>query len=1081
MTEDLSRNDTEDAGDQVADSGPDGESQGFTGAEGAEQLIGQASTMVGRPAPGETVEISAQPGQTYVLDFDPSQARALVEGDNLILVFEDGGQIVFENLVNLAQLEDSPSIQYAGADIIALLQAQGIIPGVFDSFDLIQPEPGQVILIQAELGQRFIITFDPALAQISVDGDNLIMTFSDGGQIVIAGLGSLADQPDAPLFSIAGNEITGGTLLGTAVAITSDESAPDATATLETAAGDDDPVGTGATQYSDDTGDVIDTIDGQGVIPPTDLEFDVPDTDPTDPIDVPNPPVAYGASVGAGEGVLVGIPGAEDTDGGFVYKFDVGEENDISDNIHGTDEEDGVTTAFTITSLPEFGVLVVDLGDDGTLDAVYGVTNTFITSATALPPGGIEISSDDAVYYFLPIEQVFANEEDGGLGGDSTSSTDSIVGSISVEFDYYTTDSSGLTSAESTLQVTFNATPTVLVTDGEVDEAALSDGSNPGSLNETDTGTFSIETFGDTLGTLTVGGVDVTGGGVVNGTYGVLTVTETGGAYSWSYTLSDNTTDHPDDTSTGTSEGIADEFGVTVTDSDGDVSAEDTLTVAILDDGPSAVTADHAWVANSGDAAGTGDLNFLGNVGADQSGDIKFDSALTGTLLMSSGGGAITSGAEDVFLKVSGDGHTLTAVADVDGDFGTTGDQTDVFTIELDPSGDSYTIDFDAVLDDGSGFVLDDFSAAPAGQNEWIGLDTDLVAGLPIDIDDPADPNQDSQDVLVTPTQIGGTVNTSSTDLGNANQWIDDGEGLRVNFVTDVRRQPLMDEKDAGGWEFDDHYTVSDFSFTVLQVQGGGTAAVIVSAYLDDADQDVGDNLTNVNIDDLNVIVTDAGGIDVTGSVTIWEFGDSVIIEGIEDDWNIEVIGDVEFSSITVENADGIDGATGSSFAIGEFGFDIATAGDPIDMDFDLVVSDEDGDTAAGTLAVTTVPDGGSIIVGTGADETLIGGTTDDTLTGNGGSDNLTGGAGTDTFIFAAGDGGATVALADLISDFEDGTDLIGLTGGLTFGDLTIDQSSDVVGDGTNDTVISVTAGGEILAVLDGITATIDGSDIAIV
>ena len=615
MTEDLTRNDTEGADGQLADGGSGGESQGFTGAEGFEQLAEGSEQLVGRPAPGDSVEISAEPGQTYVLDFDPSQARALVEGDNLILVFEDGGQIVFENLVNLAQLEDGPSIQYADMDIIALLQAQGIIPGVFDSFELIQPEPGQIILIQSELGQRFVINFDPAIAQVTVDGDNLIMTFSDGGQIVIAGLGSLTDQSDAPLFSIAGAEITSGTLMGTAAAISGGESGPDATATLETAAGGEEPVGTGATQYSDDTGDIIDTIGAQGVIPPTALEFDVPDPEPTDPIILPNPPVAFGSSVSAGEGELIGIPGAADTVGGFVYKFDVGEENDISDNIHGTDEEDGVTTAFTITSLPEFGVLVVDSGDDGTLDAVYGVSNAFIAAAAPLPPGGIEISSGDAVYYFLPIEQVFANEADGGLGGDSTSSTDSIVGSISVQFDYFTTDSSGLNSAESTLGVTFDAMPVVSATDGEVDEAALSDGSNPGSPNETDTGTFTINTFGDTLATVTVGGVDVTGGGVVNGTYGDLTVTETAGAYSWSYTLSDNTTDHPTNPSAGTSEGIADEFSVTVTDSDGDVSAEDTLTVAILDDGPDAV--DDGVIAVAEDTETVIDVQTNDEPGAD--------------------------------------------------------------------------------------------------------------------------------------------------------------------------------------------------------------------------------------------------------------------------------------------------------------------------------------------------------------------------------------------------------------------------------------------------------------------------------
>ena len=80
------------------------------------------------------------------------------------------------------------------------------------------------------------------------------------------------------------------------------------------------------------------------------------------------------------------------------------------------------------------------------------------------------------------------------------------------------------------------------------------------------------------------------------------------------------------------------------------------------------------------------------------------------------------------------------------------------------------------------------------------------------------------------------------------------------------------------------------------------------------------------------------------------------------------------------------------------------------------------------------------------------------------GADTLTGGAGADTFTFAEGDGGATIELADLLTDFADGTDLIGLEGGLTFADLTIADG------GTADTTISVTATFEILAVLQSVT-----------
>jgi hypothetical protein len=46
------------------------------------------------------------------------------------------------------------------------------------------------------------------------------------------------------------------------------------------------------------------------------------------------------------------------------------------------------------------------------------------------------------------------------------------------------------------------------------------------------------------------------------------------------------------------------------------------------------------------------------------------------------------------------------------------------------------------------------------------------------------------------------------------------------------------------------------------------------------------------------------------------------------------------------------------------------------------------------------------------------------------------------------------------LTDFEDGADLIGLEGGLTFADLTIADG------GTADTAISVTATGEFLAVV---------------
>lgn len=93
------------------------------------------------------------------------------------------------------------------------------------------------------------------------------------------------------------------------------------------------------------------------------------------------------------------------------------------------------------------------------------------------------------------------------------------------------------------------------------------------------------------------------------------------------------------------------------------------------------------------------------------------------------------------------------------------------------------------------------------------------------------------------------------------------------------------------------------------------------------------------------------------------------------------------------------------------------------------------------------------LIGGTGSDR-LFGNSGDDLLDGGKGSDLLRGGAGRDTFVLARGNG------IDLIQDFRNGQDSIGLKAGLNFTDLTFVQQ------GSN-TVIQT--GGEQLGTLQGV------------
>ena len=79
------------------------------------------------------------------------------------------------------------------------------------------------------------------------------------------------------------------------------------------------------------------------------------------------------------------------------------------------------------------------------------------------------------------------------------------------------------------------------------------------------------------------------------------------------------------------------------------------------------------------------------------------------------------------------------------------------------------------------------------------------------------------------------------------------------------------------------------------------------------------------------------------------------------------------------------------------------------------------------------------------------------------GSDKISTGNGSDTVVIRQGDGGNTIAEADIISDFSNGSDLIGLHN-LNYSDLTVEQGS---GDYVNDALIS--NGSEYLAVIEDI------------
>jgi T1SS-143 domain-containing protein len=239
-----------------------------------------------------------------------------------------------------------------------------------------------------------------------------------------------------------------------------------------------------------------------------------------------------------------------------------------------------------------------------------------------------------------------------------------------------------------------DASGAIVVGPAIVDEEALADGTNPGSGAEQASGSIII-TSPDGVSSLQIQGfdgvwVDVTNGGVVVGQYGTLTVDAAG---NWTYTLTDNTLDHPNASASGAADQVGESFPVRVFDLDGDVSPTVQLNVLVNDDAPILTEGEGAQVAaivdedetsdgiTDGDsvtnvaAGGPGTLNALVNFGADGIGSFGLTGSPSAIASLeaqglTSGGTALSYGVAGNVLTASAGGETIfTLQVGADGSF----------------------------------------------------------------------------------------------------------------------------------------------------------------------------------------------------------------------------------------------------------------------------------------------------------------------------------------------------------------------------------------------------------------------------
>lgn len=169
---------------------------------------------------------------------------------------------------------------------------------------------------------------------------------------------------------------------------------------------------------------------------------------------------------------------------------------------------------------------------------------------------------------------------------------------------------------------------------------------------------------------------------------------------------------------------------------------------------------------------------------------------------------------------------------------------------------------------------------------------------------------------------------------------------------------------------------------------------------------------------------------------------------------------------------DTLYGNKGNDVIFGDLGNDVLYGGKNSDILYgnqgeDILYGDSSNDTLYGGQNndrlfggegddIVSGDFGNDTLYGGQNNDSLLGGEGDDILYGDFGSDTVRGGAGRDVFVLGALRG------SDVVLDFQDGQDLLGLAGGLTFGQLSVTA-------GNNGTLIRLASTNELLASLTGV------------
>ena len=177
--------------------------------------MANATSIVEKPQAGQSVPVSLTEGQTTMSwNSGDVQTMELMDGGKLLIKFTDGASVIINNFQELA-LQGSV-LRLADGTIVntvELLSSLSLNVPANDVAEILvgQPAAGQTVEIELEAGQKYNFSFnETAKESVTQEAGALIISFDDGGKLVLKNFSDALDAADPVQISVGGDVISLG-------------------------------------------------------------------------------------------------------------------------------------------------------------------------------------------------------------------------------------------------------------------------------------------------------------------------------------------------------------------------------------------------------------------------------------------------------------------------------------------------------------------------------------------------------------------------------------------------------------------------------------------------------------------------------------------------------------------------------------------------------------------------------------------------------------------------------------------------------------------------------------------------------